>query len=196
MSRRDLDAYTTPNWQTRTLLAHQRIDGLILDPCAGSGSIARLFSRGVAMNDIDARYNTSYIFDARNPSLYDQVEQDCESPIDWVVTNPPYHMPECRDIVALAIARAQVGVAMLLRLSFLEPTYKKHPRGKLLDAHAPSRLLILPRHSYTENGQADIMTTAWMVWFTNPAAWHTLPPIVCAYKADEIFRDVVERKRA
>ena len=40
--RRANDAYYTPAWQTRALLAHQPIGGVVLEPCAGDGSIAKV----------------------------------------------------------------------------------------------------------------------------------------------------------
>ena len=39
--RRAHDAYYTPAWQTRALLAHQEISGSVLEPCAGDGGIVR-----------------------------------------------------------------------------------------------------------------------------------------------------------
>jgi hypothetical protein len=187
MPRRLQDRYLTPNWQTRALLAHQPgIDGLILEPCCGDGGMARAFARPVVCNDLDPQLDAPFQFSAADPLLYDRVEQTFECQVDWVITNPPYAMPLCRDIVALAIERAAVGVAMLLRLSFLEPTHKIWPRGKLLTAHPPTRLLVLPRHSYTDNRQTDLVTTAWVIW-CRPELVADVPPIECLYLADRAF---------
>jgi len=186
--RRAADLYKTPAWQTRALLAHQPIDGLILEPCAGDGSIARVFPRPIICNDRIESHGTPYIFDARDPALYDQVEQDCGAPIDWVVTNPPYSMPMCRDIVELAVERARVGVAMLLRISFMEPTSRFSPRGPFLAAHPPKRVLTLPRHSYTDNGHSDTVTTQWVIWAIDEAV-AGLAPILALYNAHRTYSD-------
>jgi len=70
-------------------------------------------------------------------------------------------------------------VAMLLRLSFLEPTAKVNPRGPWLAECPPSRLIVLPRCSYTGDGRTDSVTTAWMIWLRGDARHAGLAPIVC-----------------
>lgn len=169
--RRSLDAYYTPSWQTHALLTHEpSINGTILEPCAGDGSIVRalrekLWGRQhrIITNDVDPLVRADYHFDASSPTLY-RVTHDEVGPIDWVVTNPPYKMPLCRDIVAMAVEHARVGVAMLLRISFREPTTKVNPRGPWLAAHPIHKLITLPRHSYTGDGRSDSVTTEWCIW--------------------------------
>ena len=53
---------------------------------------------------------------------------------------------------------------MLLRISFREPTRHRFPRGPWLAAHPVSRLLTLPRYSYTGDGRTDAATTEWVIW--------------------------------
>ena len=172
MSRRALDRYYTPPWQTRALLAHQEIRGVVLEPCAGDGAIARVIDgcgRDVILNDI--AYHDVPVFDGHTAFALSATDVElyrlCQR-VDWVVTNPPYQMPLCRDIVALAVKRARVGVAMLLRQSFREPTAKRNPRGPWLRANPLSRILTLPRYSYTQNGKSDSQTTEWMIWLRRP----------------------------
>jgi hypothetical protein len=50
---------------------------------------------------------------------------------------------------------------MFLRLSYLEPVRN---RGAWLAAHPPTGLIVLPRISFTGDGQTDTVTCAWMVW--------------------------------
>jgi hypothetical protein len=68
-------------------------------------------------------------------------------------------------ILENAYRAAHVGVAFLLRLSFLEPT---NGRAAWLQAHEAelSHLLIFgsPRPSFTDDGRTDSATVAWMVW--------------------------------
>lgn len=80
-------------------------------------------------------------------------------PVDWVVTNPPFN--EAPKIVPLAYEHARVGIAMLLRLSFLEPC---HNRSDFICPTPPTKLIVLPRISFTGDGNVDSVTAAWFVW--------------------------------
>lgn len=179
--RRENDAYYTPAWQVRALLAHQPIAGTVIEPCVGDGAIANILKDHalVFTNDIDRNCEATWHMDASQPEFWAQLP-----PFDWAVTNPPYEMPMCRDIVALAFKHARVGIAMLLRLSFEEPTAKVHPRGPWLEAHPLARKFTLPRYSYTQNGKSDSTTTAWMLWAKVPLPG---PPMLSLYKADERY---------
>lgn len=77
----------------------------------------------------------------------------------WVVSNPPFNQAPL--IVPLAWAYAEIGIAMLLRLSFLEPVKN---RGLWLNQCPPTELIVLPRISFTGDGKTDSVTCAWMIW--------------------------------
>tara|TARA_R110000824_G_scaffold32908_3_gene106098 strand:- start:10285 stop:10866 length:582 start_codon:yes stop_codon:yes gene_type:complete len=189
--RRALDAYLTPSWQTRALLRHQPINGVVLEPCAGDGGIARVIldeckpDGGVYTNDINEWCNAA---DSHWDAALDEM-QVAIGAVDWIVTNPPYTQPVCRDIVMQSVKHARVGVAMLLRLSFLEPTAKKNPRGPWLKDNPPSRILVLPRHSYTQDGKSDSCTTAWMIWLKRRPWFSKTPCIECLHDADVVYGD-------
>ena len=104
------DFYETPAWQTRALLHHQPdIGGIVLDPCVGNGAIASALSRpGTTMctNDWDQSHEAEWHLNASGSDLY-----ALAGPVDWVVTNPPYTMPLCLDIVARAVREARVRCA-------------------------------------------------------------------------------------
>ena len=51
-------------------------------------------------------------------------------------------------------------------------------RAPFLQAHPISRLLVFHRHSYTDNGKSDSVTTAWMIWLRQPADAQGRPPIL------------------
>ena len=182
--RRARDFYETAEWQIRALLAHQAIAGTILEPCVGDGSIARVLADvdgvHVVTNDVDPARPAACHCDAATADLYRAV-----GPVDWVITNPPYRMPACTAIVARAVEHARVGVAMMLRISFREPTAKVHPRGPFLQAHPISRLLTLPRCSFTGNGKTDSATTEWAIWLTRPLRANE-PPVLSLYGADRL----------
>jgi hypothetical protein len=182
--RRANDAYFTPAWMTRALLHHvPEIRGNVLEPCAGDMSIVTVLRQAPGVyataNDIKPQPDC-WARDASSPYIYDGVT------FDWVITNPPYTMPTCTQIVENAIRHARVGVAMMLRISFKEPTAARNPRGPFLERHPISRELVMPRYSFTGNGKSDSATTAWMIWSKVPLSG---PPMLSLYKADERFAD-------
>ena len=161
--RRTLDNYPTPGQLTRALLTRVSIEGVVLEPCAGARQIADVLQshaliERVLMNDI----NPAYGYDLRDNAADPKAGIWRLQP-DWVVTNPPFN--QAMPILANAWDAALVGVAFLLRLSFLEPT---NGRSAWLDAHAGylSDLVVFgsPRPSFTGDGRTDSATVAWMVW--------------------------------
>lgn len=201
MARREKDFYETPPWMTRALLAHvPEISGTILEPCCGDLSIEAVlsseafgalsptvagesFSVRLITNDIDPQRPAEYHYDASDEELYRRIAHDYGG-VDWVITNPPYQMPLCTRIVSLAERHARIGIAMMLRISFKEPTAKVNPRGPWLDAHPMARELVMPRHSFTDNGKSDSCTTAWMIW--SKVALSGAPHVSC-YRANERY---------
>lgn len=133
------------------------IVGAVLECCAGDGKIAEVVNRraGVDMyeNDIDPQYGSQWNFDAS------QAWPNNIGRHSWVVTNPPFNA--AARIIPLAYEHAMDGIAMLLRLSFLEPV---EDRGAWLNANPPTKLVVLPRISFTGDGKTDSVTCAWMVW--------------------------------
>jgi hypothetical protein len=81
----------------------------------------------------------------------------------WVISNPPFkHAAEIvRHAHEFTRRQSHGGVAMLLRLSFLEPCDN---RGKWLSLNPPSDVIVLPRISFTGDGRTDNVTCAWLVW--------------------------------
>lgn len=160
--RRDGDFYPTPAWMTRALL--KRLPNLrplcILEPCSGDGAIVReLTSPHVVMNDIVERppLLPDFLLDATQRSSWTAFRRF--APFDLVITNPPFDVGF--DIAQHALEFAGRGVALLLRLTFLEPT---ELRGPWLQAHPPERLIVMPRHDFRGNGSTDSVTSAWMIW--------------------------------
>ncbi|MGB2716721.1 MAG: hypothetical protein WBC51_21235, partial [Vicinamibacterales bacterium] len=137
MSRRPRDFYETAPWQTRSLLAHlPELSGRILEPCVGRRAIADILSRegglSVLTNDVDPLRPADFHLDASQPESWPAF-----GPVDWVVSNTPYVGHLCLPIVRLAVEHARVGVALMLRLSFLEPTAKgqrrrRTPTGRII----------------------------------------------------------------
>jgi len=188
-TRRPLDFYETAAWQTRALLKHvPEIEGMIVEPCAGDGSIVRVLKeRGlvVTTNDIDVSRSTDMHQDATGLVFWSMIADRC----DWVVSNIPYKMPDCLQIVQHAVATAKLGVALMLRITFPEPTAHIHPRGPWLKDNPPGRQLVLPRYSFSGDGRSDSTTTCWFVWSRKRL---TGKPIVCLYNADLEFSSIQE----
>lgn len=155
--RRELDRYLTPPWVTQALLdAFPEIKGrVLLDPCCGDGRMARALEprfRILVLNDIDPTSAVSHHeYDAADAALY-QIH-----PADWIVTNPPFNL--CGQIAWQAVQHAQVGVALLLRCTFLEPCEGR----EWLARRPPDAVLALPRISFTGEG-TDSAPCWWFVW--------------------------------
>ena len=154
--RRNLDFYETPAYYVEQLIKRAGIlpKSRVFEPCAGDGAIARHFS-GCVTNDIDPARTADFHYDATDCDLWDEAEW---IGINWIVSNPPFK--QALEIVEMATA-CSVNVAMLLRISFLEPTKQ---REQFLLKHPPDGLIYLPRYSFTGNGKSDMSTVAWMLW--------------------------------
>ncbi|OUL23825.1 hypothetical protein BV378_20645 [Nostoc sp. RF31YmG] len=151
-TRRKNDAYFTPTSAVDTLLNHIDITGTLLEPCNGSGAISnRLKEDGLSVITTDIADNPQD--DATTHQYWQR-----QKPYDWVVTNPPFD--SASKILPKAYEYASVGVAFLLRLSYLEPC---KDRGQWLAEHPP-KLIVLPRISFTGDGKVDSCTCAWMIW--------------------------------
>lgn len=159
------DFYETHAEITRGLLPHlPKSLGFVLEPCVGDGAIFRslidnIRNVSVVTNDIDASREAYLSYDATKADLWERL-----SGIDWVITNPPYNAAAF--IVPRAIKTARVGVAMLLRISFLEPCQNR----EWLRDTPPTRLIVVgdPRPSFRLNKHGkrgtDSATVAWMIW--------------------------------
>ena len=159
MTRRAFDWYPTPAGATRALMARVPLDGPILECCSGDGAIATVLAERfrVDTNDIDGRHLTRTHADATTRAYWRTLP---EAP-HWVVSNPPFSLAP--QIVPLAHEFAVAGVAMLLRLSYLEPCEN---RSQWLSEYPPTRLIVLPRISFTGDGKTDSVCAAWFVWQT------------------------------
>lgn len=179
MARRENDFYPTPAQLTKELLKRVEISGTVFECCAGDGAIVkelnathllsleRCVITEIITNDIDRKQNADYCLDISNEDNCNWKSFFSYWAIDWVVTNPPF--TKAADIIPLAWDNALNGVAMLLRLSYLEPAKN---RGAWLQEHSQylTDLIIFgqPRPSFTNNGKVDTATTAWFVWQKEP----------------------------
>jgi hypothetical protein len=164
-SRNKFDAYYTPPELTRALLALWMLPAgcQIGEPCAGDGWISRELEQTghyVRSGDLNpdseiGREHTPLDFFSRTAGQY-------YDDVDAIITNPPY--AGAPRFVRRALEFTD-RVAMLLRLSFLEPC-EGNPdsaRTDLLDKL--SRVIVLPRVSFIQGKSGtDSATCAWFIW--------------------------------
>lgn len=160
-ARRDFDYYPTPRWATEALIRRVR-PFAVIEPCSGEDAIADVFRAHhveVATNDFDPSRPAQTHLDARLNATWERFLAPATGGTPfWCVTNPPFNLADL--IVPLAV-RHLPAVAMLLRLSWLEPT---EARAAFLAAHPPLRLIVLPRHDFKGRGSTDSVTSAWFIW--------------------------------
>lgn len=165
------DFYPTNDNITLELLDHLELaisNSLILEPCAGDGAIEKVLSDctdcKIVCFDVDPDFGYP-VADATDPIFWTdnlKFELQNDRP-DWVITNPPFSQAHL--IIPRAFEAANVGIAMLLPTSWLQPA---KGRGEWLATHEShiSNLIIFgePRPSFTGNGQTAMCTVAWVVW--------------------------------
>ncbi len=120
-----LDYFPTPPWATRALMQHV-LPGAGLagkrfasawEPACGEGHIAEVLAEYTDImiaSDIHD-YGYGQVFDFLDSEL------PAEVAVDWIVTNPPFGK-KTEAFVLRAIERAKVGVAMFVRMQWLETT--------------------------------------------------------------------------
>ena len=169
-ARRALDKYRTPEWVTAALLEYfPEVRGSVLiDPCAGDLRMAQHLERAervgfVITNDLDPLESAQTHEDASSASFWGSsriaaaVQWAHQRKDDaWVVTNPPFS--GASKIVYEAL-QAVPNVAMLLRVTWLEPTKDRIWLGRM----SPTAMLVLPRFSFTGAG-SDSSCCCWMLW--------------------------------
>lgn len=163
--RRERDFYPTPEGLTRILLDHAPvIGGRIYEPCVGEGHIAKMLNEAKWNNnvytcDINPACVPNYVGDSR--TFWPKFPYES---FDWLITNPPFN--QAAEMVKMWHGKMQegkikLGMALLLRLSFLEPASN---RADFLRNHPPDALLVCPRTSFTGDGKSDSVTCGWMIW--------------------------------
>lgn len=163
-----LDYFPTPPWATRAFIdalwAHGAIaeNSMIWEPACGEGHMAAVLAERftVFASDIfDYGYGAVRDFLAPNRGI-DQIDAD------WIITNPPFNA--AMDFAATALARAREGVALLVRLSWLEGG-DRSGRYEFFQNMPPSEIFIhagrVPMHRGRWEAKGSTATAyAWVVW--------------------------------
>lgn len=155
--RRRLDKYMTPALLVKRLHEVERISGNIIEPCVGSGILEKFLlchDCSVVTNDIDLTVKAMHHLDATWKNTWDKLGE-----ADWIVTNPPF--TEAAKILEYAWMHCTIGVSLLLRITFLEPTKNRDDLLINLSEYMSSLIIFgQPRPSFTGTG-TDTATVAW-----------------------------------
>lgn len=168
-----LEQYFTPPEVTRALLSRLPLpEGAgIVEPCAGEGWISRELPESVAVitGDVDRTMPVLApgcdFFSRRASQSYWQA--------DIIITNPPWS--DAARFVRRAL-EITPNVAMLLRLTFLEPCNatddsRRVDLLKKLRAH-----IVMPRVSFIKGKRGtDSVPPAWFIWGFNWLSHEELP---------------------
>lgn len=160
------DYYPTPEPITQALIdARLRLPTMVVEPCSGNDAIATVL-RGNKHTVSTYDIQRSPTHDATQKHFWESVALGFRvaNLTDWaVVTNPPFSI--AHQIIPLAYEYSPWGIAMLLRLTYLEPAAN---RAEWLQDHADNLRLVMPvnprpRFKKSTKG-TDSCTVAWMVW--------------------------------
>ena len=159
------DAYYTPAWCVRALLATVQLPGgNWLEPAVGDGAIVRAVNevrRDVewTINDIDLSRVGDLLACGWGQSPYTAAgfEFEVEDIHAVVITNPPFS--QALEFVQGAMKDGKI-VVMLLRLNWLA----SQKRNRFLLDNAPSVYVLPRRPSFTNDGKTDATDYAWFVW--------------------------------
>lgn len=181
MGKVALDFYETPRKITQVLLKHNpTIQGNVLEPCCGQGAISSyLINQGFDVSATDIKHGCEY--DATQLNYWKKLSVKP----DWIITNPPF--TDAPEILKYSLEHSRVGVAMLLRLSFLEPCKN---RAKLLQNYGDNLMQIIPLNPRVkfnpEDKGTDNVTVAWFVWNKN-FSWKQIA-VRCPFKFENNWR--------
>jgi hypothetical protein len=173
--RADLDGpdfFPTPAWATHALVENERFDGAIWECACGDGAMARVLEEAgykVRATDLYARGHGETGVDFLSAT----------TPIDNIVTNPPYNVAEA--FVAQGLKLARRKFALLLRLAFLEGANRANT---IFLKSPPSRVWIFAERitfymKGAERSGSGTTAYAWFVWdktHTGPTELHWLKP--------------------
>ena len=159
--RRKLDQYFTEARATYALLDYVSVKGrYIFECCNGAGDISKLLAPecvAIKTNDIDPTLEANYHLDAAVRKSWEEFPAGA----DWTISNPPFNLAS--QIIPLAFDYSVIGISMLLRGSYTEPTFDRQDWLKAHERHL-AHIIYLPRISFTGDGKTDNVSCNWYVW--------------------------------
>lgn len=161
------DYYPTPDAITLALKRLLLAEGMynnnhyVFGPCAGEGAIARHFDRSMTN---EPYWSGDFVPTFALNALEHEVWQNFSPDIDWVIENPPYGDQFPEKLLALAWPNAKVGVALHLRITWIECTQGRRDLMNELWDHLRFVQVVNPRARFRRGSGSDSCTTAWFVW--------------------------------
>jgi hypothetical protein len=158
------DYYPTQPWATRALL-EQPIGAdphhTVLEPACGEGFMSRPlaeFFHDVTSMDVQ---------DMGFGEVGDYLFPGDDRIFDWTITNPPFRLAE--DFIEKALRTSRVGVAMFVRMAFLESVGRYE---SLFSVTPPTQILQFTERVPLFKGRVDpsggtATAYTWVVWHTN-----------------------------
>jgi len=183
-TRDETDFYPTPTCSIKSLINYLwqekklHSEDFILEPCAGDGQITHVLYEEGFTNSISTDLHLYHPRKMDVIGYMDFLDEDYPfiDGIDWIITNPPYDSKILMPIVEKCLNVADKGVAMFLKLTFLETIkraefFKKNGKLKTVLVMA-NRQPMYKRGIYQKASNA--IAYAWYIWDTN---YNGLPTI-------------------
>lgn len=162
--------FPTPPWATRALFTHviPHVCGTCWEPAAGEGHMAEVLREVFSVvfasdiHDYGKGYAVGNFVAAENELVDDRAR--CPVSVDWVISNPPFHL--ALEFVLRGLEEASHGVAMLMRSNWTEGGERFEtlfaPRPPTVIAQFVERV---PMHRGEWKPNGDTMTSySWFVW--------------------------------
>lgn len=159
-----LDFFPTPPWATRALCEYLKaqnpdIENMsVWEPACGEGHMARPLAEyfGTVLASDVHPYGFGSVSDFLFPGEVQRA--------DWIITNPPFRLG--MEFALTALARANVGVALLVRTAFLESGDRFK---RLFGVHRPVAILQYCERVPMVKGRYDPMASTatsycWILW--------------------------------
>ncbi len=182
-----LDYFPTPPWATRALCEHLKKDHplhrqVCWEPACGEGWMARPLAEYFAKVHATDVHDYSASWPGQDgvcDFLIDWGHAVFPEPVHWVITNPPFRLAE--EFIRMALSVADVGVAVLVRTSFLEGQERFR---RLFSQLPPAMVLQFVERVGIFRGRIDqygstATAYCWLIWLhadTGGTAFHWLPP--------------------
>ena len=171
-SRNSFDRYRTKATQLEKLFECISLKGMtVADICGGKHdliyeTLSKLKDTKCITNDLNPKVHSDYHLDVTDDLFIDKwSELSNRIAVQWIVTSPPYGANAIK-CVKTALKLATYGIAMKLRLTFLEPCLE---RERFLKDHPIS--LLIPMRRDGIKGR-DSVCEAWFIWYKNSDIIH------------------------
>lgn len=158
-----LDHFPTPPWATRALCEwiaarYPVAEQSVWEPAAGAGHMSR------PLGELFGSVHSSDVHDYGVGAEIGDFLAASDRRADWIITNPPFRLAD--RFAHVAVARAEVGVALLVRTAFLEGSAR---HAALFSKTPPSDVLQfverVPMHKgRLVKGGSTATAYAWLVW--------------------------------